>query len=162
MISANLIELIEIHSSKLTADVALDLTTNDRTRGFRAVPIQDLEPRLFELFHHLGLWISDPNAVRVQEEFSEWGRRRFGQGIPLSEIIYAVLLLKHHLRRYIRDNGLIEASFPRVEKDYILPMHLHSLQALNEQVGAFFDEALYHLARGYETQAGSSPARPQR
>jgi hypothetical protein len=162
MISANLIELISIHSSKLTADVALDLTTNERTRGFRAVPVGDLEPRVFELFHHLGMWISNPKAARVQEEFSEWGRRRFGQGIPLSEIIYAVLLLKHHLRRYIRDHGLIEASFPRVESDYILPMHLHSLQDLNEQVGLFFDEALYHLARGYEAEAGRSAARPQR
>ena len=162
MISANLIELIAIHADKVTADVVRDLTTNERTRGFRSVPIDELEPRVFELFHHLGKWIGDPKAARVEEEFSEWGRRRFGQGIPLSEIVYAVLLLKHHLRRYIRDHGLIEASFPRVENDYILPMHLHSLQTLNEQVGAFFDEALYHLARGYEAQAGSSAARPQR
>jgi hypothetical protein len=154
MIAANLIELIAIHSSKLTADVALDLSTNERTRGFRTVPIEELEPRVFELFHHLGTWIGNPKAARVQEEFGEWGRRRFGQGIPLSEIVYAVILLKHHLRRYIRDHGLIEASFPRVENDYILPLHLLSLQDLNEQVGAFFDEALYHLARGYEAEAG--------
>jgi hypothetical protein len=159
MISANLIELIAIHADKVTADVVRDLTTDERTRGFRTVPISELEPRVFELFHHLGKWIGEPKAGRVQEEFSEWGRRRFGQGIPLSEIVYAVLLLKHHLRRYIRDHGLIEASFPRVESDYILPMHLHSLQDLNEQVGAFFDEALYHLARGYEAEAARIAAR---
>lgn len=159
MISANLIELIAIHASKLTADVVRDLTTDERTRGFRTLSIEELEPRVYELFHHLGMWISEPKAGRVQEEFSEWGRRRFGQGIPLSEIIYAVLLLKHHLRRYIRDHGLIDASFPRVESDYILPMHLHSLQDLNEQVGAFFDEALYHLARGYEAEARRTAAR---
>jgi hypothetical protein len=159
MISANLVELISIHSGKLTSDVALDLGTNERTRGFRAVPKDELQPRLFELFHHLGKWIGDPKAARVQDEFSEWGRRRFGQGIPLSEIVYAVILLKHHLRRYIKDHGLIEASFPRVEADYILPMHLHSLQDLNEQVGTFFDEALYHLARGYEAEAARTAGR---
>jgi hypothetical protein len=86
----------------------------------------------------------------VQAEFADWGRRRFGQGIALSEIVYAILVLKQHLRRYIRDHGLVEASFPRVEQDYVLPMHLNSLQELNTQVGLFFDEALYHLARGYE------------
>ena len=32
-------------------------------------------------------------------------------------------------------------------------MHLHSLQELNATVGTFFDEAIYHLARGYETAA---------
>ena len=158
MLSANLIELISIHSTRLTSDVAKDLMTNERTRGFRNVPMKELEPRLFELFHHLGNWISDPKAGRVEDEFSNWGRKRFGQGIPLSEIVYAVLVLKHHLRRYIRDHGLIEASFPRVESDYILPMHLHSLQALNERVGEFFDEALYHLARGYEAEAGRTGA----
>lgn len=160
MISANLIELISIHSTKLTADVARDLTTNERTRGFRTVPMKELEPRIFELFHHLGSWIGDPKHGRVQEEFSEWGRRRFGQGIALSEIVYGVILLKHHLRRYITDHGLLEASFPRVESDYILPMHLHSLQELNARVGEFFDEAIYHLARGYEAESGrAAPAR---
>ena len=161
MLSANLIELIAIHSSRLTKDVAADLATNERTRGFRAVPMKELEPRIFELFHHLGSWIGDPKHGRVQEEFSGWGRRRFGQGIPLSEIVYAVILLKHHLRRYITDHGLLEASFPRVESDYVLPMHLHSLQELNARVGEFFDEALYHLTRGYEAEAGraGAPAR---
>ncbi len=87
----------------------------------------------------------------MQAEFEEWGRRRFGQGIPLSEIIYAVIVLKQHLRRYIRENGLVDAAFPRVEGDYVLPMHMHSLQELNAQVGDFFDKAVYHLARGYES-----------
>ena len=37
-------------------------------------------------------------------------------------------------------------------------MHLHSLQQLNEQVGAFFDEALFQLAQGYE-RAAAMPKR---
>ena len=35
----------------------------------------------------------------------------------------------------------------------MLPLYLYSLQELNATVGEFFDEALYHLARGYESQA---------
>ena len=151
MIAAKLIELIEVHAERLSADVTKDLHANQRTRGFRAVPKDDLQARLFELVHHLGNWIGDPNEAKVQAEFEEWGRRRFGQGIPLSEIIYAVIVLKQHLRRYIRENGLVDAAFPRVEGDYVLPMHMHSLQELNAQVGDFFDKAVYHLARGYES-----------
>jgi hypothetical protein len=66
-------------------------------------------------------------------------------------------VLKQHLRRYIHDNGLVDAAFPRAESEYILPMHLHSLQELNVRVGQFFDEALYHLACGYEG-LGSQPS----
>ncbi len=153
MISAKLIELIEIHANRLTSDVANDLATNPRTPGFRAVPREDLEQRVFQLFHHLGNWIGSPKSKKVEAEFSEWGRRRFGQGIPLSEIAYAIIILKQHLRRYIQDNGLVDAAFPRTESDYVLPIHLHSLQDLNARVGEFFDEALYYLARGYEAEA---------
>ena len=84
------------------------------------------------------------------------GPKRFGQGIALSEVVYAVVVLKSHLRRYIREHGLMDAAFPRVEADYILPMHLHSLQELNAQVSDFFDEALYALTIGYEKRAAEA------
>ena len=154
MIAAKLIELIEIHAGRLTHDAAQDLITNRRTPGFANVPREELESRLFELVHHLGNWIGDPKSDRVEAEFLGWGRRRFDQLIPLSEIVYAIIILKQHLRRYIRDNGLVDAAFPRIDGDYLLPMHLHSLQDLNVRVGEFFDEALYYLARGYESEAG--------
>jgi hypothetical protein len=153
MISASLIDLIEVHAPQLTSDVVQELHTNERTRGFRAVGRDDLEQRVFNLLNHLGDWLGSPKAERVRAEFAEWGQRRFDQQVPLSEIIFAVIILKQHLRRYIRDNGLVDAAFPRVERDYVLPMHLHSLQELNFTVGTFFDEALYNLTRGYEAAA---------
>ena len=153
MIAAKLVELIEIHASRLTADVARDLATNERTKGFRAVRPQDIEQRIFEIVHHLGNWIGDPQSSAVRAEFTDWGRRRFDQGITLSEIVYALIVLKQHMRQYIVDNGLVDASFPRVDNDYVLPMHLHSLQELNTRIGQFFDEALYLLACGYEEEA---------
>ena len=153
MISSKLIELIEIHAGRLTADVVADLRTNPRTLGFHRVPVEELEPRVFAILHHLGNWIGDVGATDVRTEFEEWGRRRHRQGIPLSEISYALILLKKHLRRYIQDHGLVDAAVPRVDADTILPLHLHSLQTLNAMVGDFFDEALYHLARGYEAAA---------
>jgi hypothetical protein len=153
VIAAKLVELIEIHARQLTSEVAHDLITNERTRGFGAVRVQDLEQRIFQILNHLGDWIGDARSEKVHAEFADWGHRRFDQGIPLSELIYAVIILKQHLRRYISDNGLVDASFPRVERDYVLPLHLHGLQELNARVGQFFDEALYYLARGYEERA---------
>ena len=156
MISAKVIELIQIHAGRLTQDAAQDLATNERTPGFVKVPREELEKRVFQLFSHLGNWIGEPKSQRVEVEFFDWGRRRFDQGIPLSEIVYAIIILKQHLRRYIRDNGLVDAAFPRIDGDYVLPMHLHSLQDLNVRVGEFFDEAMYYLARGYEAEARRS------
>jgi len=150
VIGAKLVELIEIHAPRLTTEIVDDLLINEQTPGFRAVRRGDLEPRVFQLLHHLGNWIGDPRPDNTRAEFADWGRRRFEQHIPLSELIFAVIIIKQHLSRYIADNGLVDASFPRVESDYVLPMHLYSLQSLNSQVGRFFDEALYSLAIGYE------------
>ena len=158
MTSAKLVELIEIHASRLTTDVTQDIATNPRTSGFRSVSREELEQRVFQVLHHLGNWIGDPKSARVEAEFAEWGSRRFDQGIPVSEIVYAIIVLKQHLRRYIRDNGLVDAAFSRAEHDDVLPLHLYSLQDLNARVGQFFDEALYCLARGYEVQARSVSA----
>jgi len=158
VIAAKLVELIEIHSQRLTADIVDDLSSNERTPGFRAVRRSELEQRVFQLLHHLGNFIGDPRSDKTRAEFIDWGGQRFAQGIPLSELIFAVIVIKQHLRRYINDNGLVAASFPRVDGDYVLPLHLHSLQDLNTQVGRFFDEALYDLALGYEARA-REPAR---
>jgi hypothetical protein len=154
MISARLVELIQNHAPRLAEDMIKDLTTNPRTRGFQAVPRLELERRIFRVYVHLGDWIAAGPDSMAEAEFEEWGRRRFGEGIALSEIVYAIVLLKAHLSRYIQDHGLIDSSFPSTEADYVLPVHLHSLQELNRMVGLFFDRALYHLARGYEAAAG--------
>lgn len=150
MVAERLVELIEIQAPHLAADVAQELMTHERTSGFRTVRRSDLEARLFQLFHHLGDWISDRRSDNVRLEFADWGRKRFNQKIPISHIVFGIIILKQHLRRYIHEHGLVEASFPRVDGDFVLPMHLHSLQDLNTQVGLFFDEALYYLSLGYE------------
>lgn len=160
MIAAKLVELIEIHSDQLVKDIAGDLATNERTRAFKAVLLADIEQRLAEIIHHLGSWIGDPRSERVRAEFLDWGARRFGQKIPLSEVVYATIIMKQHLRRFANDHGLIDASFPRIDNDYVLPMHLHTLQEFNATVGRFFDEALYCVASGYEGEARRASTTP--
>lgn len=80
------------------------------------------------------------------------GRVRFRENVPVSELVYALVITKRHLRRYIREHGLIEST-DRIAHEELLPLDLYSVQELNYQVGDFFDRALYHLARGYEAEA---------
>jgi len=157
MVADRLVEIIEKNAARLAAEVADDVATNARTRGFRAVPRKDLEKRVFQILHHLGQSLSARRSERVKAEFADWGRRRFDQGIPFSEIIYSIIVLKHHLRRYIRENGLVEASFPRVGRNLTVPVHLNNLQELNAEMSLFFDEALYHLSCGYQEVAMTQP-----
>ena len=153
MLGARLLQLIQAHAGSLTNEVIVDLRANERTPSFRRLAQSSLESRSGALFSNLGRWIGDldENAIRV--EYEEMGRRRFQEDVPVSEIVYALLLTKQHLRRYIRDHGLVDFAGDRMMPEELLPLELHSIQELNYQVGEFFDRALYHLARGYEAEA---------
>ena len=164
MLGARLLQLIQSHARSLTIDVINELRTNERTPTFRRLNSSDLESRVTALYWNLGQWIGSSDDEAVRREYEDMGRTRFRDGVPVSELVYALLLTKHHLRRYIREHGLVDFAGGRVLPDEWLPLELYSIQELNYQVGEFFDRALYHLARGYEAEAADHNAsgRPSR
>lgn len=156
MISTRLIHLIEGHADELTREVVKDLMSNARTPRFRSVPHEELDERIGGLYRNLGNWIGAPDDDAVRAAYEDWGRRRFRQDILISEIVYALIIVKHHLRRFIRAHGLVEFSGDRTAPGELLPVQLNAVQELNEMVGEFFDRALYHLVRGWEREAAVS------
>ena len=155
MLGARLLLLIQSHAGSLTRETLQDLVTNERTAAFRHLRPAELESRVALLFNNLARWIGDPSDEAVRKEYEEMGRTRFREGVPLSELIYAIILTKQHLRRYIREHGLVDFSGDRITPDELLPLELHSIQELNYQVGEFFDRALFYLTCGYEAEAGT-------
>jgi hypothetical protein len=155
MLGSRLLLLIQSHAGLLTRDVVKDVMTNARTPTFRRLNPADVETRVSALYYNLGKWIGDPDERAVRREYEEMGRMRFREGVPVSELVYALLITKQHLRRYIREHGLVDFAGDRVMPEDLLGLELHSIQELNYQVGEFFDRALYHLACGYEAEARS-------
>jgi hypothetical protein len=153
MLGARLLLLIQAHAGSLTHDVVRDLMTDKRTPTFRRLNSVDVEKRVSAFFNNLAQWIGDPDENPVKREYEEMGRSRFREGVPISELVYALVITKRHLRRYIREHGLVDFAGDRVVPEELLPLELHSVQELNYQVGEFFDRALYHLALGYEFEA---------
>ena len=153
MLANRLIQLIENHSESLTREALHDVLTNQSSASFRKVPRAELEPRIALLYQNLGKWLGYPNEDDIRQEYEDWGRTRFRQGIPFSEIVYVLMLTKKHLRKFIREHGLVQFSGDRVTPDELVPVELYAIQEFNYLVGDFFDKALYHLVRGYEAAA---------
>jgi hypothetical protein len=110
-------------------------------------------PRIASLYENLGKCICNPNEDGVRQEYQDWGRTRFRQGIPFSEIVYVLMLTKKHLRKFIREHGLVDFCEDRVTPGELVPVELYAIQELNYLIGDFFDRALSHLVRGYEAAA---------
>jgi len=153
MLANRLVQLIENHSEALTQTVLHDVLTNENTISFRKVPRSELKPRIAAMYEKLGKWIGNPDEDDIRQEYEDWGRTRFRQGIPFSEIVYVLMLTKKHLRKFIREHGLVDFSGDRVTPGELVPVELYAIQELNYLVGDFFDRALYHLVRGYEMAA---------
>ena len=158
MLGARLLMLIQSHAGPLTHDAVEDLRTNERTPTFRRLDPADVDRRVSALFYNLATWIGNANEEAVRREYEDMGRVRFREGVHVSELVYALVITKQHLRRYIRDHGLVDFAGDRIAPQELLPLELYSIQELNYQVGEFFDRALYHLARGYESEAAASQA----
>ena len=153
MLGSRLLQLVHSHAGTLSREVMDDLMTNERTPAFRRLNAADVETRVSAVFYGLSKWLDDADDDAVRNEYEEMGRTRFRQGVPVSELIYALVVTKSHLRGYIREHGLVDFAGDRVAPQELLPLELHSIQDFNYRVGEFFDRALYHLARGYEGAA---------
>ncbi len=153
MLLARLIWLIENHADSLTRATVEDIQSNPRTPSFHAVAREEMEERIYGLYHNLGRWIGSRDEAQIETEYFDLGSSRRDDGVPLSEIIYAVVLYKEHLRQFIQQNSVLGSLNDKPEHEELLPVLLYELQELNYMVGHFFDAALYHTARGYEGAA---------
>jgi len=144
-----LMRLIETHADELAEKVINAVRTNPRTAFLHEVSEDELKRRGFDLYHNLGRWLAEKSETEIEATYRENGRRRFREGVPLSELIYALILMKQHLWDFIRKNDLPETA-----------TNLYGEEQLEMMVGQFFDKALYHAVRGYEEAWLSEAALP--
>lgn len=147
MLSVRLVRMIEDHAEQLTRGVLDDLQSNPRTTAYHRLPREELHQRAYEVYRNLGRWLGDKTDEMIEASYSELGKKRSAEGIPPSEVVYALILTKHHLREYIRSAGLVDSA-----------VDLYQEQELQRLVGQFFDKAIYYTVKGFEREAPRHPA----
>lgn len=144
MLSARLVKLIEQHAEELTRSVLGELASDPRTPAYHRLPGDELHRRIFDVYHNLGRWLGDRSDEAVGPTYAALGRRRLGEGVPLSEVVCALILTKHHLNRFIRSSSFADSA-----------VELYQEEELTLMVDQFFDKAVYHVVRGYEKAAAA-------
>jgi len=134
-----LMQQIETHADKLTERVIDAVRTSPRTRFLRDLSEEELRRRFFDLFRNLGRWLTEKSEGEIETIYGDVGRRRCREAVPLSELVYALLLVKQHLWDYVQKNVIPVSESTLYEEELVA-----------EMMGRFFDRALYHTVRGYE------------
>ena len=139
MLAYKLVRLIETHSESLTASLVEKVRTSNLTNSYRQVPTEDLKARVGGIYSHLGEWLLGKTSFDIERRYEEIGALRVHQGVPVSELIWVIILTKENLWEFLQRESLPERPVEAFGE-------LEMLQLLDQ----FFDRAIYYASAGYE------------
>lgn len=150
MISQRLLRLVQQNADRLANDLIAEVRRDPRTAAYHKLSDEDLHERALDLFHNLGQWLSSRTEYAIQTRYEAFGRRRYQEKIPFSQVLFALTTAKSILMNFIR--GAVAA-----ESVSELPLEYELVLAISQ----FYDKAIYHAAVGYEdaARAALTPSR---
>lgn len=140
MTSPRLIRVIEENADALTRGLIHQLKSHARTVSYARFSDAELYSRIFSVHRNLGAWLDGKPRAEIQRNYEALGKLRYAEGVPLHELIYALVLTKKNVLLYIKNYG---RAGP--------PQDAHSEEELRKRVEEFFEDAIYYAAAGYES-----------
>jgi hypothetical protein len=141
MLAYRLVRLTETHAEELAQGLAKKVRDDPRVECFRNIPAAELRERVYEIYRHLGEWLLGSGEHDVERRYREIGRRRAKQGVPLSQLIQAIVLTKENLWEFLKSEVMLDRAVEIIGELELLQM-----------LGMFFDRAIYYSAMGYEEE----------
>jgi hypothetical protein len=134
-----LVRLIETHSKELASCLLDRVNNSEATPQYALVPAEDLCERVHEIYSHLGDWLITKDELDLEQRYMRIGARRAQQGVPFSQVAWAIVLTKDNLWMFLKRQSEMDRPVEAFGE-------LELLQLLDN----FFDRAIYYAAVGYE------------
>jgi hypothetical protein len=139
MLAYRLVRLIETHSDALASGLLKKVQGSELTRSYHNVPPEELQQRVYEIYRHLGDWLLGKSAFDIEQRYQEIGTRRAHQGVPVSELIWVIILTKENLWEFLKKENVMER-----------PVEVFGELEMMQLLDQFFDRATYYASIGYE------------
>jgi hypothetical protein len=140
MLKYRLVRLIEMHSQELAACLLDRVQNSELTQSYHQnVPGEELKETVYEIYRHLGEWLMGKDESQLEQRYLQIGSRRAVQRVPLSELIWVIVLTKENLWDFIKKESVLKRPVEVFGE-------LEMLQLLEQ----FFDRAIHHASVGYE------------
>jgi hypothetical protein len=138
MLGIKLVRLIEDHSETLSRRLTEQICKAERTSDFHKVPPKDLQLAATEVYRNLGEWLLQKTESDVETRFKAIAARRAAEGIRLHQLVWALMLTRDHLGRFLRQQALADNI-----------VALHGKLELQLLLTHFFDRAIFYAILGY-------------
>jgi hypothetical protein len=139
-----LVNLIEGHADELAEMMVRKVRESPRMAGYHRFGDDELAGRARLVYANLENWLEAESEDQVKSEYHLIGRRRYEERIPLSQLVWGLLLTRRVLWEFVEEQGW--ESVEDLQRNLDLEL----------RVVRFFDRAILHAVVGYES-AGSAP-----
>jgi hypothetical protein len=147
MLAYRLLRLVETHSDALAAGLLEKTRNSPRLPDYGRVPAEELQQLVYEIYRHLAEWLLGKSESDIEKRYTEIGVRRAQQGVPLNQLIWAIILTKENLWDFLKHETIPDR-----------PAELSSELEVEQLLGQFFDRAIYYASIGYEQTVVPNPA----
>ncbi|MGA7293438.1 MAG: hypothetical protein WBW53_01970 [Terriglobales bacterium] len=152
MMLYRLVRLIETHSQSLAACLLDRVQNSELTQNYKDhVPSEELKERVYEIYRHLGEWLIGKDESYLEQRYLQIGARRASQRVPMSEVIWVIVLTKENLWEFVKKEAVLERPVEVFGE-------LEMLQLLEQ----FFDRAIHYASVGYELEIADQVLRETR
>jgi hypothetical protein len=140
MLATRLVRLIEANSDRLAAGLMETFQSSPRCAELKRVPREELAARAHEVYRNLGDWLLGTTDADLERIYLAIGSRRAAQGVPMCQLLWALIATKENLFNFLQREGVVESS-----------VELIGELELVRQLERFFDRAMYYAAVGHES-----------
>jgi len=139
LLAYRLVKLIENHSDGLARSLQTRYQQCGKCSAYANVPASELTEKVYDVYHHLGEWLLGKTEADIENRYLEIGARRAVQGVPVSQVVWMICLVRENLWDYLQKHAELER-----------PAEIFGELELLEMLDKFFHLAIYYAALGHE------------
>ena len=144
MRALKLIEHMKGNAERMSEEVIQKIRNSERcSQLVLAVPAEQQKRSTLEIYRDLTAWLGTESDKTIEQRYGSLGMLRAQQGVPFSNLYWAICIAHEHLWGYMQQECLLDE-----------PVEFWGGVILLRSLTQFFDRALYFALLGYEKVAG--------
>ena len=144
MRALKLIEHMKGNAERMSEEVIQKIRNSERcSQLVLAVPAEQQKRSTLDIYRDLTAWLGTESDKTIEQRYGSLGMLRAQQGVPFSNLYWAICIAHEHLWGYMQQECLLDE-----------PVEFWGGVILLRSLTQFFDRALYFALLGYEKAAG--------
>ena len=143
MRALKLIQHMKANADRMSEEVMRKIRSSERCNQLLlALPAEEQKQSTLNVYRDLTAWLGTESDATIEQRYIALGMQRAQQGIPFSNLYWAICIAHEHLWGYMQQECLLEE-----------PVEFWGGVILLRSLTQFFDRTLYFALVGYEKVA---------